>query len=77
MVNPIVEKVSKPEPATKEETNPTLYYVIEKGDFIYRICRQFNMSLNEFINMNRDYFTGRDLDYVYPGEVVEVRTPNK
>lgn len=59
---------------TKDEANSTLYYVLEKGDFIYRICRQFNMSLDEFLEINKDYFAGRNLNYVYPGEVVKVKT---
>ena len=74
VVESIIDEVSDPKPINKQEVEPTFYYVIKEGDYIYRICRQFNMSLDEFVNMNKDYLTGRDLDYVYPGEVVEVKT---
>ncbi|MFG0456413.1 LysM peptidoglycan-binding domain-containing protein [Shewanella mangrovisoli] len=70
VVNPISELVT----ATKDEANSTLYYVLKEGDFIYRICRQFNMSFDEFLEINKDYFAGRNLNYVYPGEVVKVKT---
>ncbi|MCU8406054.1 LysM peptidoglycan-binding domain-containing protein [Vibrio vulnificus] len=77
MVKPIIEEVPKPTPVVNQEVKPTLEYVIKEGDYIYQICRKFNMSLDEFVNVNKAYFSGRDLDYVYPGEVVNVKNPNK
>ncbi|MFB2779605.1 outer membrane beta-barrel protein [Shewanella mangrovisoli] len=74
VVNPLAEEFSEPAPVNKEESKLTRNYVLEEGDFIYQICRQFNMSLDEFLEINKDYFTGRDLNYVYPGEVVKVKT---
>ncbi|MFB2653895.1 LysM peptidoglycan-binding domain-containing protein [Shewanella seohaensis] len=72
VVNPIVEEVSGQSPVNKGASDYTRNYVIKEGDFIYQICRQFNMSLGEFMEINKGYFTGRDLNYVYPGEVVKV-----
>ncbi|QYJ86032.1 porin family protein [Shewanella mesophila] len=74
VVESIVENVPKATSVINQEVKPVLDYVLKEGDYIYQVCRQFNMSLNEFVNMNRDYFAGRDLDYVYPGEVVKVRS---
>lgn len=76
-VEPIIEEVPEPTPVIKQEVKPTLEYVLKEGDYIYQICRKFNMSLDEFVNMNKAYFAGRDLDYVYPGEVVKVKNPNR
>lgn len=73
IVKSIIEEFSEPAPVTNEEAVSTLYYVLEEGDYIYRICRKFNMSLDDFLRINKDYFAGRDLDYVYPGEVVKVK----
>ncbi len=77
IVEPIIKEVPEPKPILKQEVKPTLSYILKEGDYIYQICRKFNMSLDEFVNMNKAYFAGRDLDYVYPGEVVKVKNPNK
>lgn len=77
VVEPISEDVAEPTPVIKQELKPTLDYVLKEGDYIYLICRKFNMSLDEFLNMNKDHFAGRDLDLVYPDEIVKVQNPNK
>ncbi|HCM1332346.1 TPA: LysM peptidoglycan-binding domain-containing protein [Vibrio parahaemolyticus] len=59
---------------SSKEMKSTFDYTIKKGDYIYKICRKFNITLDEFIHMNKAYFSGRDLDYVYPGETVKVKT---
>ncbi|NIY82536.1 outer membrane beta-barrel protein [Vibrio hepatarius] len=76
VVEPTIEKVPEPE-LNKQEVKSTLDYVLKEGDYIYQICRRFNMSLDEFVSMNKDYFSGRNLDYVYPGEIVKVKNPKK
>lgn len=77
VVEPIIEEVLEPTLVVKQEVKPTLEYVLKEGDYIYQICHRFNMSLDEFVNMNKVYFASRDLDYVYPGEIVKVKNPNK
>ncbi|EJE4188636.1 LysM peptidoglycan-binding domain-containing protein [Vibrio parahaemolyticus] len=77
LVEPTTEDELEHKVLLKEEDSFIIDYVLENGDYIYLICRRFNMSLSEFLNMNKAYFSGRNLDYVYPGEVVKVRVKNK
>lgn len=77
LIERIIEDVQDPKPVVKQEVKYTLDYVLKEDDYIYKICRKFNMPFDEFVNMNKKYFAGRDLDYVYPGEIVKVKNPNK
>ncbi|EKO5173723.1 outer membrane beta-barrel protein [Vibrio vulnificus] len=76
VVEPIIGYEPKEKPVTVDET-PTIDYVIKKDDFIHKICRKFNMSINEFISINKEHFSGRNLNYVYPGETVKVKRNQK
>lgn len=73
----VLPKQEEPEYAIKLDVNSTIDYVLKEGDHIYRICRKFNMSFDQFMNLNKEYFADRDLDYVYPGEIVKVENRNK
>ncbi|HFQ5334910.1 TPA: LysM peptidoglycan-binding domain-containing protein [Vibrio vulnificus] len=76
VVEPVIEKEPKVKPVISDVT-PTVDYVIKKDDFIHKICRKFNMSLSEFVSINKDHFVGRDLNYIYPGETVKVKNNQK
>ncbi|WP_394126263.1 LysM peptidoglycan-binding domain-containing protein [Vibrio hepatarius] len=73
VVQPISLKI--PDPVIDEVMKRTLDYVVKEGDHIYQICRRFNMSFDEFANMNQTFFLDRDVDYIYPGEIVKVKYP--
>ncbi|EJE8554913.1 outer membrane beta-barrel protein [Vibrio vulnificus] len=76
VVKPIIEQEQKVKTIISDST-PTIDYDIKKGDFIHKICRKFNMSIDEFIRINKEQFSGRNLNYVYPGETVKVKSNQK
>lgn len=74
------EQIGKPQPkegkaegAKKEQTpkpqpKDTKKYVVKKGDTVYTIAKKTNMSLEEFLNINR--ITPRSK--IFPGQELHV-----
>nr|WP_179947284.1 LysM peptidoglycan-binding domain-containing protein [Vibrio splendidus] len=48
-------------------------YTVVQGDFLYKIARKFDVSLNEIIKLNPKFNT-RNIDLIYPNEKILYET---
>jgi nucleoid-associated protein YgaU len=70
----IANDVSVPPPPPKEPPPPAVkYYVIEKGDTLYGIAKEFygnGMKYPEIFEANREVI--EDADKIYPGQKIRI-----
>ncbi|CAH7240504.1 LysM domain-containing protein [Vibrio chagasii] len=72
---PVNEKVQSQISFLKEKSckNTIKEYTVVQGDFLYKIARKFDVSLNDIIKLNPKFNT-RNIDLIYPDEKIFYET---
>ncbi|GAK20436.1 peptidoglycan-binding LysM [Vibrio sp. JCM 19052] len=66
---PIIEEPIEVVPEQKECRLESYPYQLVKGDYLLKIARINNLTLRDIVELNPQ-LNGRNLDLVYPGEVI-------